>query len=1286
MLISLVLLTLAVLALRTQAAWEGACTLLRQQLPSLIGLEVGINRCEIDPLTQTVTLRGLSIFPPGSDRPIFVADSAQLALRSLQLASASLRRVELERPRVYLDLTQAPKGAGGGCFLDGLKRVEVDTLEIRGAQVKVLLPGGQSVEVRELDLGWTVRRGVAELELDARGGEVRLGQTEMVLSRLYAEGGLDVEEEVLELTKGEARLDEASLELSGRVDSLCDPRLSLDGQLFVPVSMLARAAGSAQKTAGHLWSRVTLSGKVEAPVVQLDLAGSGVSVGIYSPDDFTAHLAYSGDELTLMDSSFPTGPGAVRAKGSLRLSGNLPLKLKVEGDNAQFGRILEKAGLPGAWVDCPVTGRAALAGAILPSFGLFGDGEARTGRFIVTSHPFDAPSEPGDELFSFAQGHAAAHLAVLADRVELTQIKASSGATSAEAAATLYFDHKRGLEIAGRSEAIDLSDFGHIAGRSWAGRGAAEFQLSGPYFDIAIDARASLRDFQFKDYSLGVVQGRVAYRARKLSFPSITGQKGKTQYFGSALLEFPQEGMRLSLSAKAPDGRAEDLLDAIVRLHPLLEVLHGELSGEAQGTFSLEGPASRFGGGVVVELRDNTYFGRRLGDGRIDLRFVDGEALVLDRAVLEGPMGRASAEGSWAFAGPLDYRFRYDDISLAELLGPKLAESLGALGTLALAGSVEGDSTTPVVSGYLTSPRLTLGGKPIGSAHLEGRIQGRELQLFGRPFDDARVSLKMRLREPLPFETTLSLALPEIRPLLPEGAISQGLSGSLNGTIIASGVLRDLKAARASAYLSQLSLSRGDFAGSNDRPISIAYEGGRLQVDSFGFRGPNTQLTAQGHLGPERIDFGLHGTLDMRLFESFFPQLERTAGKIEVTASATGKVNDPSLVGRVEVHEARFSLRDHPASVRALSGRVEFSESRVLVKDVMGILNDGELRVRGEAALSELKLGQVELGVDLLDVSYRPVEYLPLTASGNLLLYGRPEKLQLSGGVEVSKLRYEQRVELESFLKDVKSARVSAQGPNAPKEWLRFDVDVHAGRDVRIDNNIAKARLSGKLKLTGTNVRPGLLGTIEAAEGSQGFFRDNQLEISKGELQFKDASEIEPILDLHAQTRIREYLVTLKAFGRLAEPKVILSSEPSLPEADILALMMLGVTSRDRLVSSQTGAGLAAEAYLAASGMNRQVQRFMPRNPLLKDVQVHLSTTLNQASGQVEPALSLQTKLFTERLNLSVTQPVSGRGTRFQAEYQFDDRLSTRLQWDNESQDYSFGNPGLDLKLRFEWE
>jgi len=390
-------------------------------------------------------------------------------------------------------------------------------------------------------------------------------------------------------------------------------------------------------------------------------------------------------------------------------------------------------------------------------------------------------------------------------------------------------------------------------------------------------------------------------------------------------------------------------------------------------------------------------------------------------------------------------------------------------------------------------------------------------------------------------------------------------------------------------------------------------------------------------------------------------------------------VNKPALAGTASLVDGRFAVRGQDVEVRALSGRADFSESIVFLDDVQGFMNDGRLRARGKATLDKFALKGFKLEVDVEDVTVQVQPEVPVTVSGPLVLDREGDRYLLNGKLDVEKFRYVQPMALESLLASAKEKPSSSDAK--PEEWLRLNVDLSASGDVRIENNLARAKLGGNLKVAGTNVKPVLVGVIETQEGAQAYFRGNTFNVQRGQLQFNG---LWPTFDLSAQSQIREYLVSVKAFGRFEDPKVSLSSEPPLPDTDILSLVTLGVTSRERLTET-SGAGLAAEALLSASGLDKQVQRFLQQNVGLKDQQVKITTSYNEASGTAEPAVSWESKVISDNLNVGVVQSVTGR-TRAQAEYKFNQRVSARAQWDNQTQNTTVGNPGVELRFRFEWE
>ncbi|WP_163865363.1 translocation/assembly module TamB domain-containing protein [Myxococcus eversor] len=1298
LLLVLLVLSGSVLALRMPQTWEVACTVARRHLPDVLGLDVGIGRCELDPLGSRVVVHGFSLFLPGEDTPLVAADTAEVQFGFLRPFSGrlTLALVRAERPRVTLDLSQPstePAKKSEGCFLDPLERVRIAHLDITGAELRLALPEGRRVEVADLDVRWTERWGVIELDAEARRGLVRLGPDgkELALQRLAFAGAVDPDEALLELERAEVSLDDISTTVSGRVDSLCEPHLALDAQVFLPLRTLSQAKLLPKPATGHLWSRVSIAGKAESPAISLELSGNGLGYDRYGPANISARLSYSGDELRVEEVVVPVGAGRVRATGKLGLTPLFPLELTLKTEDASLARILDKAGIKGAWVDFPATLDAQLTGNLLPRFSLSGPLDLRIGRFTLATRAYDAPSSDGITILEFDKGRAQAQVKIQADRVSFNHVSADVGRSHVQGDVGLLIGNGLGLDIHGKGE-LELADFGHIAGLKWAGRGNATYSITGPVSEVKVESGLSFRDFVFWSFSMGVLQGKLNYSDGVLAFPSFTGQKGRTQYYGKAAVGFGRL-LNLKLEVNVPQGRTEDLVDVVAGLTPSLAVMQGTLGGTASGRVEIDSPIERLEGLVAFDVKDTTYYGRRMGDGSARLRFVDGKAMVLERTELRGPLGRTWAEGTLLFAGGLDYRFGGDGLSLAETVEPELARRMGIQGTMVMDGVVSGTSDLPVVDVTLRAPRVTFADRNLGAMDLTGRLVGKDLEVWGRPFQDANGRVKLKVQDAWPYDASLTLALPEIRPLLPSEPLWAGVSGAVSGSLTAKGPLMEPEAAHLSATVDKLVLSRGDVRGENTAPISLSYGKGRVEVQPFRFLGPYVDLNLGGWMTTRGgIAFTLRGGGDLRLLESLMPAMvERSTGRVTVDAEATGTLDAPSVVGSAELLDMRLAMRDLPVNIRGMSGRVELTGQRVLLEHLQGLLNEGRISARGDVRLARFLPQRLGLTVQLDEVPYRLTEDLPATFSGLLQVVGPPRGFTVTGGMDIVKMRYQKALDVESLLKSMqKRANAASSSANAvtgeqQKPWVIWDVNVHFG-DVRVDNNLAKARMLGDVRLTGTDLRPGLLGRVELAEGSQAFFRNNPFTISQGQLEFQDATSLEPVFEVQAQTQVREYVVKLHAFGKPTDPQVLLSSEPALVEGDIVSLLTLGFTSSDQETAASAGAGLAAEALFNVSGLDRQVQRFLPSNPVLRDLSLQISTTYNDATRQAEPTAQLESKFLSEQLKIGMTQPVSGRGTRARAEYRFDDRLSAQAQWDNENSEASFGNLGLELKLSWEVE
>lgn len=1282
----------AVFALGTDRAGDALCAELQTRLPDALGLDVSVGRCRLNPLGLGLRLEQVRLSEPGATWALATADSADVSLRGIFPGYVSLQRVTLNRPQVDLRLgrASAPGPAVGArtCPLDALKRLRVGALSIQQGSVGVTLADGRRVRLEAVDVDASLGRRQASVNAQARAGGVTFPGRSMTLGRLRLDADIDLEGQRLEVRRFEGNLEGVAVTATGPVESLCDaaPTLALSAQVWVPLDALPRLGLELPAPSGQVVGRVAVTGRADAPLVRAEVQASQVVLGHYSPGDFSLKASLAGRQLLIDELVTTSGEGRVRVSGEVSLTDGLPVKARVETTNASFARALARAGITGSWVEFAATVRGGVSGHLQPRPALSGDIDFSTGPFVLATHAFDAPKGDGIDVLRFRQSSGNFRLGISHEGVTFGDVVVRVGpeaSTEVRGRVTIYYDGHRGLDIAADGQRIVLDDFGAIAELPWSGVGGAQVHIFGPMEGnegIHVEGRVSLRDFKLMGYSLGVVQSPIRFRDDVLSFPAVVAQKGQTQYFGDVALAFHHHApLHVRSTVQLPDGRVEDMVDLLADLSPVMSDLQrGVLTGRVSGLAAVDSPASELTGVIAAHVRDVRYFDRHLGEANLVTRFDHGEALVLEPTVFSGRLGEFSAKGRWDFSGPLDFDLGIAGGRLGELFDPGGARQWPVSGPFTAEAAVGGTVDDMHIDGWLDSPQSRWEGHALGPGRLVAEVRGLKGRVSGPIFTGLSGAIDFERRDDWPYRGALQLSLDDLSPVLPPQAA--GLLLTAGGSVDVDGDLLALERTRARAHLTRFGVERAGVKAANVGNVELEWNDGAVAVHALHLRGPTSELVAAGSWGPATVDLKARGALDLALASSFISGLERTQGQLGFTAAFSGPVGDPTLVGAADFSDVRFGVKGQDLQVRALTGRASFSESRVLLEDVRGFLNEGGLRVRGDARLAGLALKSLQVQFDLADVTVR-VEDVPVTLSGALLLASRDaEAFQVSGALDVDRFHYTRPLSLEDLLARARDRGVPSE--QKPQEWLRYDVDLRASGDVRLDNNLARARLLGKLRLTGSNVKPVIIGAVETAEGAQAFFRNNTYRVSRGLLQFNG---LWPTFDLSAQTTARDYTVNVKAFGRLDDPKISLSAEPSLPDADIISLLTIGVTSREQM-TGQSATSLAAEALLSASGLDQQVQRFLTESVGLKNQQVRFTTSFNETTGASEPAVQWEGNVLDERLKVGLTQPVTGKGTRAQAEYRINQRVSARASWDNQNQNTTVGNPGLDLRFLFEWE
>jgi Family of unknown function (DUF490). len=155
--------------------------------------------------------------------------------------------------------------------------------------------------------------------------------------------------------------------------------------------------------------------------------------------------------------------------------------------------------------------------------------------------------------------------------------------------------------------------------------------------------------------------------------------------------------------------------------------------------------------------------------------------------------------------------------------------------------------------------------------------------------------------------------------------------------------------------------------------------------------------------------------------------------------------------------------------------------------------------------------------------------------------------------------------------------------PNATSApQIDAELDIELGKQVSFSGQGLKTDLSGKLKMTKTGETTAMYGSIDMNKARYKSYGQD-LTVRKGRFLFNGPVD-KPWLDVEAirVSKSKEVTAILNLTGPLDTPQTRLSSEPALPEEEVLAYLITGGPLEE--VSKSEGNRVAAAALSYGSG------------------------------------------------------------------------------------------------------
>ena len=738
------------------------------------------------------------------------------------------------------------------------------------------------------------------------------------------------------------------------------------------------------------------------------------------------------------------------------------------------------------------------------------------------------------------------------------------------------------------------------------------------------------------------------------------------------------------------------------------------IDGPATGQAHLFGDYRRPFGVGRLTLDHPTYF-EPFDSATAGLRF-EGNGVRFDG--LDMRKGAGTITGA-AFIGwprdlratgvyddPASYSFNWDfrDIGVETLeFIPAPPEPLS--GTLAGNWSGSGTFDDPRFEIRGTVTDLFIGDEEVGlvSGGLNVRAGELTLNLEGASSSLAvsatgRVALTPENDVDLRFQVANASLDPYVRMFVPEWSpyTTAVVSGSLHlyGELRVDGQL-SLDNLRAEATMEQADLSLLDYEIVNDGPIRLSLDQRVVGIDEFGLTGDGTAVDLSGavDLATEEMSVQANGDASLGVLQGFFPDL-RGSGDAIVDAEVTGSFRQPVLTGQAVLSNGRIRHLSLPHGLEQINGRIIFEQGGIRFADVPAMMGGGPVTIGGRVGLNGFQPGELRITASGREMHLRYPEGFQSVVDTELELRGDISAPVLAGTVTVRDAEV-----LDGF--GVGSGLLTVGGDeepeviSAPAEMglpLSFDIRIVAPSSLRMTDPSLSVVASAELTLRGTLDRPLLFGTTELESG-EAFFAGNRYRLNYGTIGFANPTEIDPFINVEIETEPRvpgqTYRVTVNVTGTLDRLVPTLSSDPPLPEADIISLLCgdlrdpraadLRAARAPELAQQQRLLECAAQQFAStlSSGVGRVVEESFGVDTF--QITSSLGDPSSQQSAQLTPtARVLIGQGIFERGHLTLSRALSGANRDLIVVLEFDQ--SDRLSWilsQNEDRTYA-----LDFRVR----
>jgi autotransporter translocation and assembly factor TamB len=334
----------------------------------------------------------------------------------------------------------------------------------------------------------------------------------------------------------------------------------------------------------------------------------------------------------------------------------------------------------------------------------------------------------------------------------------------------------------------------------------------------------------------------------------------------------------------------------------------------------------------------------------------------------------------------------------------------------------------------------------------------------------------------------------------------------------------------------------------------------------------DTPLTGKIRLPRSSVNF----------LRQFVPDIQTIDGDLAMDVDLGGQIGRPVLRGSADmaVNVVRFTNATLP-SMRDFKTRLTFAGNALTLERFSGDLAGGKFSMGGRVTFPKISEANLDLNLRADSVLLARNDTLTMRSDADLKISGPLGSANVTGVLGLTNSQFLKNIDLIPIGLPGRPAPQPPAGepefsiPNKPLRDWKFDVAVKTKDPVLIRGNLATGNAISDLRLTGTGLHPGLSGTIRLRD-VDATLPFSRLTVSYGILYFDPSDSFNPKIDMRGTSIVRDYTIHVYVYGTALSPEAIFTSEPPLPQEEIISLLATGTTRQELTGDSSVLAGRAA--------------------------------------------------------------------------------------------------------------